>query len=120
MFYRFSGLAISLILWTHLGRSFWPVCLKQHLYGKLSPLIAEPYSNAVSLIKAIQNATFCSVMRPRDGLDDGLHMQFSTAAGHPGKPQDRCAEAAGTALGCDEQSSHRPADSVDEFRTSEL
>lgn len=120
MFCRFSGLAISLILWTHLGRSFWPVCLKQHLYGKLSPLISEPYSSAVSLIKAIENATFCLVMRPRDRLDDGLHMRGSAAADHPGKPSDRWAEAAGAVPGCNEQSSHWLSDSVYEFRTSEL
>lgn len=74
-------------------KSFLPVCLKQHLYWKLSPLISEPYSNAVSLIKAIRNTPFCLVMRPRDWLDDGLHMRGRRAACHVRKPHDCCAEA---------------------------
>lgn len=87
------------------------MCLEQHLYWKLSPLISEPYGNAVSLIKGMQNATFCSVKRPRDRLDDGLHTQGSAAACCPRKPQDCCAEAAGMAP---------RYNSVDEVRTSEL
>lgn len=78
------------------GKSVLPGCLKQHLHWKLSPLISEPYSSALPLIKAIRNATFCSVMRPWDRLDDGLHMRGKAAAYHPGKPQDRCVEAAST------------------------
>ena len=66
------------------------MCLKHHLYWKLSTLISESYSNAASLIKGVCNATFCSIMRPRDGLDDGLHMRGCASACHVRKPQDCC------------------------------